>query len=151
MQNAQNVEVCSEPKLVEKSSSYREESNFISDVKESEWKALSELKSKLEEAILRNTLLKLEEKKNKEKEKSPNKKPEIEEKDENPDEKPTKEEESEPKDELKIKVIKDISIWAVPLLPNKSYEGTDIILLKFLRAREFKVKEAFEMLKRTLI
>lgn len=151
MENAQNVKVCSEPKLAEKCSSYREESNYLSDLKESEWKALSELKSKLEEAILGNTLLKSEEKKDKEKEKSSNEKSETEEKDENPDEKPTKEEESEPKDEPKIEGIEDISIWGVPLLPSKSSEGTDVVLLKFLRAREFKVNEAFEMLKRTLI
>ncbi|KAJ8446015.1 hypothetical protein Cgig2_012359 [Carnegiea gigantea] len=138
MQNAQNVEVRSEPKLVEKSSSYMAESNYLSDLKESEWKALSELKSKLGEAILGNTLLKLEEKKQKEKEKSSNKKSETEEKDENPAEKPTKEEESKPKDEPKNEGIKDISIWGVPLFPNKSYKGTDIVPLKFLRARELR-------------
>ncbi|RVW40853.1 Patellin-4 [Vitis vinifera] len=49
------------PKTVEKSSSYREESNFLSDLKDNENKALIELRSKLEEAILRNTLFKKEE------------------------------------------------------------------------------------------
>ncbi|XP_058103652.1 patellin-4-like [Magnolia sinica] len=46
--------------------------------------------------------------------------------------------------------LQDISLWGVPLLPSKNHEGTDIILLKFLRAREFKVSDAFEMLRRTL-
>ncbi|XP_076893993.1 patellin-3-like [Bidens hawaiensis] len=41
-----------------------------------------------------------------------------------------------------------ISIWGVPLLKD---ERTDVILLKFLRAREFKVKDSFLMLKNTLL
>ncbi|KAL8089054.1 hypothetical protein AgCh_038715 [Apium graveolens] len=49
-----------------------------------------------------------------------------------------------------VVVDKDISLWGVPLLPSKADEGTDVVLLKFLRARDFKVKEAFEMLKKTL-
>ena len=49
---------CKEGKMVEKSSSYREESNFPSDLKEFEKKALNDLKSKLEEAILGNKLFK---------------------------------------------------------------------------------------------
>ncbi|KAJ4980975.1 hypothetical protein NE237_031812 [Protea cynaroides] len=44
----------------------------------------------------------------------------------------------------------DISLWGVPLLPSKGAKGTDVILLKFLRARDFKVNDAFEMLKNTL-
>ncbi|KAI3935432.1 hypothetical protein MKW98_027572 [Papaver atlanticum] len=47
-------------------------------------------------------------------------------------------------------VDKDISLWGVPLLPSAGSEATDVILLKFLRARDFKVNEAFEMLKNTL-
>ncbi|XP_057793640.1 patellin-3-like [Salvia miltiorrhiza] len=38
----------------------------------------------------------------------------------------------------------EVSIWGVPLLAD---ERSDLILLKFLRARDFKVKEAFTMLK----
>lgn len=41
----------------------------------------------------------------------------------------------------------EISIWGVPLLKD---ERTDVILLKFLRARDFKVKDSFTMLKDTL-
>ncbi|KAL2497406.1 Patellin-3 [Abeliophyllum distichum] len=38
----------------------------------------------------------------------------------------------------------EVSIWGIPLLAD---ERSDVILLKFLRARDFKVKEAFSMLK----
>ncbi|KAH6789026.1 Sec14p-like phosphatidylinositol transfer family protein [Perilla frutescens var. frutescens] len=38
----------------------------------------------------------------------------------------------------------EVSIWGVPLLAD---ERSDVILLKFLRARDFKVKDAFTMLK----
>ena len=41
----------------------------------------------------------------------------------------------------------EASIWGIPLLAD---ERSDVILLKFLRAREFKVKEAFTMLKNTI-
>lgn len=46
--------------------------------------------------------------------------------------------------------IRDISLWGVPLLPSKGHEGTDIVLLKFLKARDFKVADALEMLRKTL-
>ncbi|CAI9267195.1 unnamed protein product [Lactuca saligna] len=38
----------------------------------------------------------------------------------------------------------EVSIWGIPLLAD---ERSDVVLLKFLRARDFKVKEAFSMLK----
>lgn len=41
----------------------------------------------------------------------------------------------------------EVSIWGVPLLKD---DRSDVILLKFLRAREFKVKDAFTMLKNTI-
>ncbi|KAJ8642073.1 hypothetical protein MRB53_018767 [Persea americana] len=243
--------------IVEKSSSFKEESNLLSDLKENERKALLELKAKVEEAILENKLFKKEEEKveKKEEEKGAEeaaqvkeKKPEEEGEKEKPDsettqegdqkskmdageeEKPTqeskekesgdpgeekkptqegekediseekenlshegedkdkadareekkpnqegeKEEKPEEKDNLlhegeekekldaekeksddgikekAVEIDRDISIWGVPLLPSKGSESTDIILLKFLRAREFKVNEAFEMLRNTL-
>ncbi|KAF5738944.1 Sec14p-like phosphatidylinositol transfer family protein putative isoform 1 [Tripterygium wilfordii] len=46
--------------------------------------------------------------------------------------------------------LKEITLWGVPLLPSKCHEGTDILLLKFLKAKDFKVHEAFEMLRKTL-
>ncbi|KAK7329650.1 hypothetical protein VNO77_23822 [Canavalia gladiata] len=117
------------PKTVEKSSSYKEESNFLSDLKEFERKALGELKSKLEEAILGNSLFEKEEGKKKENE------VDMEEEGENVEE---------------VEKDDDVSLWGVPLLPSKGAEGVDVVLLKFLRAREFKVNDAFEMLKKTL-
>ncbi|KAA3479722.1 patellin-3-like [Gossypium australe] len=41
----------------------------------------------------------------------------------------------------------DVSIWGIPLLAD---ERSEVILLKFLRARDFKVKEAFTMLQNTI-
>lgn len=119
----------SKPKTVEKSSSYKEESNFLSDLKEFERKALNELKAKLEEAILANNIYNKEQK-----------------------EEEAKECEEEKKDEeiVDTDTTISISLWGVPLLPSKGTEGTDVVLLKFLRAREFKVNDAFEMLKKTL-
>ena len=124
------------PKTVEKSSSYKEESNFLSDLKEFERKALNELKSKLEEAILGNNLHEKKSAEDKGKEEA------KESGEEKAEEKKSEEEEEQ--------VDKDISLWGVPLLPSRGAEGTDVVLLKFLRAREFKVGEAFEMLKKTL-
>ncbi|CAA7400336.1 unnamed protein product [Spirodela intermedia] len=42
----------------------------------------------------------------------------------------------------------EISLWGVPLLGD---EKSDTILLKFLRARDFKVKDALEMIRSTVI
>ncbi|KAG8478717.1 hypothetical protein CXB51_028581 [Gossypium anomalum] len=52
------------------------------------------------------------------------------------------------KAEDKVVPPEEISIWGVPLLAD---ERSDVILLKFLRARDFKVKEAFVMLKSTIL
>lgn len=41
----------------------------------------------------------------------------------------------------------EVSIWGIPLLAD---ERTDVVLLKFLRARDFKVKESFAMIKNTI-
>ncbi|KAF8060458.1 hypothetical protein N665_1214s0010 [Sinapis alba] len=221
----------SKPKGVEKISSFKEESDFFSDLTESEKKALSDLKTKLEEAITENTLFK----KKKESPVKVEKKKEAEEKaeDEKKSEAVVSQEEAKvetsepavvaeeiPKEEAKTDVTQvakaetieeavvekespkeekkseavvvvdtkeevkadsveeekkieavvteeakaetveqeeedetvdnDIELWGVPLLPSKGDEGTDVILLKFLRARDFKVNEAFEMLKKTL-
>ncbi|XP_073315232.1 patellin-3-like [Primulina huaijiensis] len=54
------------------------------------------------------------------------------------DQKPKEEEEKAPS------TPEEVSIWGVSLLAD---ERSDVILLKFLRARDFKVKEAFSMLK----
>ncbi|XP_073036071.1 patellin-3-like [Primulina eburnea] len=41
----------------------------------------------------------------------------------------------------------EVFIWGVPLMED---ERSDVILLKFLRARDFKVKDSFTMLKNTI-
>ncbi|XP_068661950.1 patellin-3-like [Aristolochia californica] len=41
----------------------------------------------------------------------------------------------------------EVFIWGVPLIGD---EKSDVILLKFLRARDFKVKDAFTMIKNTV-
>lgn len=41
----------------------------------------------------------------------------------------------------------EVSIWGIQLLAD---ERSDVILLKFLRARDFKVKDAFNMIKNTV-
>ncbi|KAL4340882.1 hypothetical protein GQ457_08G008980 [Hibiscus cannabinus] len=58
-----------------------------------------------------------------------------------------------PKDEPKEEEApppppEEVSIWGIPLLAD---ERSDVILLKFLRARDFKVKDAFTMLKNTVV
>lgn len=144
--------------VVEKSSSYREESSFASDLKEFEKKALNELKSKLEEAILGNKLFKKEvvkeapeESEEKGEEKAEEKDKEEEPKgEENNEEKTHENGEEDNKIDADVEVDRDVSIWGIPLLPSKGHEGTGVVLLKFLRAREFKTNEAFEMLKKTL-
>ncbi|CAN8312942.1 unnamed protein product [Cochlearia groenlandica] len=54
---------------------------------------------------------------------------------------------TETKKEEKPVPPEEISIWGIPLLED---ERSDVILLKFLRARDLKVKEAFAMLKNTV-
>ncbi|GFZ20289.1 Sec14p-like phosphatidylinositol transfer family protein [Actinidia rufa] len=46
--------------------------------------------------------------------------------------------------------LREISLWGVPLLPSNNHQGTDVVLMKFLKAKDFKVAEAFNMLLRTL-
>ncbi|KAJ4849309.1 Patellin-4 [Turnera subulata] len=188
----------SKPTTVQKSSSYKEESNFLSDLKER--KALNDLKSKLQEAILQNTLFikKQEPKKKLDKEAAAGEEDhkaasqqekkageqdqkdketatkeadnghddklqaeggeaakineeEEEEEEEEDEEKNKAEEEEEGNVEVEEEINKDISLWGIPLFPSKGTEGnTDVVLLKFLRAREFKVNDAFEMLRKTL-
>ncbi|XP_075643797.1 patellin-4-like [Castanea sativa] len=180
---AEKKAVSSPPPTVEKSSSFREESNFSSDLKESEKNALSQLRMKVEEAIHGNTLLKGKKKKiesqanatslekeskDKEKQEEESGNNVKEEKAENNDAKESKESKQETEEKKKLTeeaakesthvaveeekdiIDKDIALWGVPLLPSKADIATDVVLLKFLRAREFKVNEAFEMLRNTL-
>ncbi|CAK9140618.1 unnamed protein product [Ilex paraguariensis] len=46
--------------------------------------------------------------------------------------------------------LRDITLWGIPLLPSNGHEGTDVVLMKFLKAKDFKVSDAFHMLRKTL-
>ncbi|KAJ3679332.1 hypothetical protein LUZ60_017343 [Juncus effusus] len=127
--------------LVEKSVSFKEESNFLSDLKENERKALFDLRAYIEEAIVSKTLFK--ETKGEEGQKEEGGEEEKGVRCEN------EEEEKNEKDQ-ESSIDEEISLWGVPLLPSKNSESTNILLLKFLRARDFKPKESFEMLQKTL-
>ncbi|CBI24189.3 unnamed protein product, partial [Vitis vinifera] len=134
--------------VAERGASFQEESNLPSDLKDLEKKALLDLRSKIEDAIRSNTLFEEEKKQAEEAEKARSPEKEGEEKEK------SKEEEQEKINieigKKAIEVDEEIKLWGVPLLPSKGDKGTDVILLKFLRAREFKVQEAFEMLRNTL-
>ncbi|RLN11249.1 hypothetical protein C2845_PM09G21290 [Panicum miliaceum] len=128
---------------VTKNASFREESNFLDDLKESERKALAELRDKVEAAILEGKLFDdIKPEKEAEKEK--------EEEEAGETEKVAAAAEEKPAETAAVVVDKDIALWGVPLLPSKGAEATDVVLLKFLRARDFKAGAAFEMLRRTL-
>ncbi|MCO5586800.1 hypothetical protein L7F22_040742 [Adiantum nelumboides] len=182
-----------------------EESYFVKDLKESEKKALQELKAKIEEVIKNNTFLappkpvsetasrEIEvEKKEEEEAKEEEKKEEEEEKGEEAvvvkeapiapfteeftATTPGTEESSVPAPEAGVAPpsvpesestevtsrdisineddfpsLEDLALWGVPLLQSKGDERTDVILLKFLRARDFKVGDAMGMLKDTVV
>ncbi|TKY68055.1 Patellin-3 protein [Spatholobus suberectus] len=53
----------------------------------------------------------------------------------------------EKKEEEALIAAEEVEIWGIPLLAD---ERSDVILLKFLRARDFKVKDAFTMIKNTV-
>jgi hypothetical protein len=58
-------------------------------------------------------------------------------------------EKDESKDEAPLPLQpEEVSIYGIPLLAD---ERSDVILMKFLRARDFKVKEAFTMIKNTIL
>ncbi|GJM97700.1 hypothetical protein PR202_ga14646 [Eleusine coracana subsp. coracana] len=189
---AAKVEAKETAVAVSKNASFREESNFLADLKESERKALAELRDKVEAAIMEGKLFddaKAEEKKKAEapvekevkkeaaaeekeeeeskkedeaeEKKEESKEAEAEEKKEEEESKEEKKEEESKEEEKKEEAVesekpaavvidKDISLWGVPLLPSKGDEATDVVLLKFLRARDFKAGAAFEMLRKTL-
>ncbi|OEL37735.1 Patellin-5 [Dichanthelium oligosanthes] len=61
----------------------------------------------------------------------------------------TSEEAAAPEAETQAAAPEPVLIWGVPLVADD--ERTDTVLLKFLRAREFKVKEAMAMLKSAVL
>lgn len=149
------------------SQSNQAESDPFSDLKETEKKALEEFRSKVEEAILTNKLLRKKQQvlKDESDEKAKSKEEESEksvvedqqEKKSEGDEgnvdkgkaKVTDEECNDKKDSID-NVVEDLCLWGVPLMPSRGDKGTDVVLLKFLRARDFKVNDTLEMLSSTL-
>lgn len=87
--------------------SFKEESNKVSDLSDSEVKALEDFKFLVQEAVKDQTFT-----------------------------------------TGTTDLPQEVSIWGVPLLKD---DRSDVILLKFLRARDFKVKESFAMLKNTIL
>ncbi|XVE52781.1 hypothetical protein DITRI_Ditri02bG0151200 [Diplodiscus trichospermus] len=141
--------------------SLNEDSNLFSDLKENEKKALVELRSKIEEAINENKLFKPGKENEDAKDEGCKANSSIEEpqkdneksgEDQTEEKKLKSDETEESRDETQdaVERNKDIKLWGVPLLPSKGGNATDALLLKFLRARDFKVIDAFDMLRNTL-
>ncbi|KAM4078607.1 hypothetical protein ACB094_09G051500 [Castanea mollissima] len=96
--------------------SFKEESNLLADLSDSERKALQELRQLVQEALDTKQFTQKQE-------------GQVEE---------NKEEEEQEG---------EISIWGIPLLKD---DRSDVILLKFLRARDFKVRDSLLMIKNTI-
>ncbi|GAB2291165.1 Patellin-3 [Dionaea muscipula] len=126
--------------------SFKEESNLVSDLSDLQRRALDELKKLVQEALDANTVIPplpptqaaaASSTSGAEKEATTTTiEPALEEK-----------EGSFPVEALRRTPGEDVSIWGIPLLKD---ERSDVILLKFLRARDFRANEAFEMIKRTI-
>ncbi|KAJ4823497.1 Patellin-3 [Turnera subulata] len=159
--------------------SFKEESNIVADLSDSEKKALDELRQLVQEALNTNQFSSppppaAAAAAAKEGEKvsvteqtpavasdtPPKSEPPVSESDVSTELKPPQPQESTlketPQEESKEAVKEEpkttslpeeVSIWGIPLLKD---DRSDVILLKFLRARDFKVKDAFIMIKSTI-
>lgn len=134
--------------------SFKEESNVIADLSDSERKALQELKQLVQEALNNRHFTSPKEE---EKEKQPPPSSDAP-KTDGPSSESDKSTEIKPPQEQQAPAEvappppqppaeEEVSIWGVPLLKD---DRTDVILLKFLRARDFKVRDAFVMIKNTI-
>ncbi|KAI3514578.1 hypothetical protein L1887_13117 [Cichorium endivia] len=47
--------------------------------------------------------------------------------------------------------LREIELWGVPLLPSRGLERTDVILKKFLKAKDYNVQNAFDMIAKTIM
>lgn len=109
--------------------SFKEESNKLSDLSDSERNALEDFKFLIQDALDNHTLTTP----------LPSKAQPT----------PPAEPVAEQAEKSEISTSpEEASIWGVPLMKD---DRTDVILLKFLRARDFDVRKAFVMLKNTLI
>ncbi|KAJ0086028.1 hypothetical protein Patl1_07200 [Pistacia atlantica] len=121
--------------------SFKEESNIVADLSEVERKALQEFKKLVQEALNNHQFASKEENKQ-----TPEAEPDS---DKSTEIKPPPEEENPEKQAVAAveEAKEEVFIWGVPLLKD---DRSDVILLKFLRAREFKVMDAFTMIKNTI-
>lgn len=130
-----------------------DESDLVSDLKENERKALEELRSKVEEAILANKLF---QEKQREQKDEPDQRGIPNEEESRKCEPKEKQIQSVEDEEEQVKCVgnevgaSSLCLWGVPLMPSRGDKRTDVLLLKFLKAREFKVNDAWEMLRSTL-
>ncbi|XP_009773028.1 patellin-3 [Nicotiana sylvestris] len=108
-------------KIPESLVSFKEESNKVSDLSDSERKSLEEFKFLVQESIKNQTFTTGTAVKT--------------------------QETQTPSTEI-TDLPQEVSIWGIPLLKD---DRADVILLKFLRARDFKVKDSFAMLKKTIL
>ncbi|KNA21440.1 hypothetical protein SOVF_043230 [Spinacia oleracea] len=111
--------------FIQSAVSFKVESNLLSDLSDSQTKSLEDFKTLLKQSLSDKTLLP--------KSKSATTVESAIKEEQNP--------------ETDSELEQEVSIWGIPLLKD---ERTDVILLKFLRARDFKVNDAFSMLKSTL-
>ncbi|CAI9088023.1 OLC1v1022250C1 [Oldenlandia corymbosa var. corymbosa] len=139
-QREDKTDESSSPKQYDTNDSAPDDQVAFADLKESEKKALEELRSKVEEAILMNKLLVRKKQQEDQKESLPVS-------DENVVEKGK---EKVNADEELYDDQSGLCLWGVPLMPSKGDKGTDVILLKFLKARDFKANDALDMLSNTL-
>ncbi|CAN6584368.1 unnamed protein product [Malus baccata var. baccata] len=118
--------------------SFKEESNVVADLSDSERKTLQELKQLFQEALNTHQFT------------SPKTKPQPAQVSESESEpKPTHEPKMEEQPLIEAEELaKETTVsGGVPLLKD---EMSDVILLKFLRARDLKLKDAFVMLRNTI-
>lgn len=136
--------------------SFKEESNNVADLSEFEKKALLEFKQLVQEAL--NTRQFSSPPPPKESTMATEPKTEAVSSAEsdasttiNPPQEPAVPENPQEKSEEEVKLEthspEEFSIWGIPLLKD---DRSDVILLKFLRARDFKPKDAFIMIKNTI-
>ncbi|KAF9670595.1 hypothetical protein SADUNF_Sadunf13G0085200 [Salix dunnii] len=147
--------------------SFKEESNAAADLSDIEGKALEELKQLVQEALSSHQFSSATPKKEEKQSASViqetsktealvsdsdvgTEMKQSEETKESKVEKTTEKESQEvAKEEQKVASSSpdEVTIWGIPLLKD---DRSDVVLLKFLRARDFKVKDAFVMIKNTI-
>ncbi|KAG5224623.1 hypothetical protein OIU78_022914 [Salix suchowensis] len=152
--------------------SFKEESNVVSDLSDIERKSLEELKQLVQEALNTHQFSTAPPKKEErqsvivtqeaqtaqetpkteasasESDVSTEIKPPAETQESKVEVTPEKESQEVAKEEPKVASSpEEVTIWGIPLLKD---DRSDVVLLKFLRARDFKVRDAFVMIKNTI-